>query len=303
MLFGKLRNRKLRKLIIDACENGDLEHLKTLTASNGPAAILLDDDPSRLTALHHAAAGGSLEVVGFLLAAPVRADPSASRRNNFTPLHAAAMFGHTAVCEALIAAGADVNTQTQPQGYSPLHSAAFEGHEKTIALLLQHGADPTLLNHREERPADTAKRTGKHSASRLLETGADNSSDTTDEGSGSPMIESIAWGEVEVFGIGRFRDVKVWPGGARSWDWQDTGTRHVPGIQRSDVEELVEKGCEVILLSRGMHLRLQTQPETIRYLESCGIEVIVAESKACVKRYNELATRGVRVGALIHSTC
>ncbi len=110
-------------------------------------------------------------------------------------------------------------------------------------------------------------------------------------------------GVVEVAGFGQFRDVKIWPGGARTWDWRETGTRHVPGIQTADVTKLVEKGCEVIVLSRGMHLRLQTHPKTITYLESRGIEVIVEESKACLQRYNELAASGRRVGALVHSTC
>lgn len=62
------------------------------------------------------------------------------------------------------------NVQTDPQGYAPLHSAAFAGHIKAIRLLLGHGADRTLENYRNERPADTARRTGRTEAIRLLET-------------------------------------------------------------------------------------------------------------------------------------
>jgi len=33
---------------------------------------------------------------------------------------------------------------------------------------------------------------------------------------------------------------KLFPGGLREWDWRETGTRHVPGIQHADVQELIE---------------------------------------------------------------
>jgi uncharacterized protein len=77
---------------------------------------------------------------------------------------------------------------------------------------------------------------------------------------------------------------------------------NVPGIQPADVAELVELGCGVMVLSRGMELRLQVMPETLRTLEDAGIRVHVAETSAAVKLYNEL-TMNHRVGGLFHSTC
>ena len=45
----------------------------------------------------------------------------------------------------------------------------------------------------------------------------------------SPAIHHDAWGRVEVAGEPRpFKDVKLYPGGAREWDWGETGTRHRP---------------------------------------------------------------------------
>jgi hypothetical protein len=118
----------------------------------------------------------------------------------------------------------------------------------------------------------------------------------------SPRIQDIAWGVTEVEGIGRGKDVKLWPGGGREWDWSETGTRHVPGILPADVQELIDHGADVLVLSRGMELRLQTAPETLRLLEQLGIEVHIVESKAAAALYNELgATRAA--GCLIHSTC
>ena len=37
-----------------------------------------------------------------------------------------------------------------------------------------------------------------------------------------------------------FRDAKLFPGGSRKWDWNETGTHHTPGIQPADVKELLE---------------------------------------------------------------
>lgn len=148
---------------------GDVAALTQLVAAHGGRAVRMDGDPMELTALHWAAASGSVEAVRFLLAPSVEADPQAARGNNFTPLHSAAMQGHAAVCEVLLAAGAGVNVQTDPQGYAPLHSAAFAGHVEAIRVLLAHGADRGLVNYRNERPADTARRTGQTEAVRLLE--------------------------------------------------------------------------------------------------------------------------------------
>ena len=148
---------------------GDLDFLQRIAASEGIAAVRLDNDPQELTSLHMAAAAGQMTVVEYLLSPAIGADPRAARMNEFTPLHAAAMKGHAAICEVLLRAGASVNIQTKPQGYAPLHSAAFAGHVGAIKVLLANGANRDLLNYRNERPADTAKRQGQAEAVELLE--------------------------------------------------------------------------------------------------------------------------------------
>jgi len=119
----------------------------------------------------------------------------------------------------------------------------------------------------------------------------------------SPLITHIAWGEMEIEGLGSARDVKLWPGGARAWDWHETGTHHVPGIQVGDVEELVANGAQVVVLSRGMELMLHTCPETMTYLDTRNVAHHFAETNEAVRIYNELARHGSRVGGLFHSTC
>ena len=118
----------------------------------------------------------------------------------------------------------------------------------------------------------------------------------------SPRITHISWGRMEVDGLESGKDFKLYPGGGRPWDWNETGTRHVPGIQPADVQELLEKGSAVVVLSRGMDLVLQTCPETLELLRQSGVEVHVEETRAAVQLYNRLAdTRPV--GGLFHSTC
>ena len=46
----------------------------------------------------------------------------------------------------------------------------------------------------------------------------------------SPRIAGLAWGQIEIEGVGTFRDAKAFPGGAREWDWHETGCAQIPGI-------------------------------------------------------------------------
>ncbi|BCB91357.1 hypothetical protein Psuf_086700 [Phytohabitans suffuscus] len=78
--------------------------------------------------------------------------------------------------------------------------------------------------------------------------------------------------------------------------------RALPGIQPADVEELLARGATVVVLSRGMRLRLEVDPRTLTLLRERGVEVRVAETTEAVRVYNELAGT-TAVGGLFHSTC
>ena len=79
----------------------------------------------------------------------------------------------------------------------------------------------------------------------------------------SPRISTLAWGRLRVEGRGTFKDAKLFPGGARAWDWRETGTRHVPCIQPADVVGPVARGAVEAVLSKGMLERLRVAPETL----------------------------------------
>jgi len=108
---------------------------------------------------------------------------------------------------------------------------------------------------------------------------------------------------MEIDGVGVGKDFKLWPGGGREWDWRETNTHHVPGIQPADVKELLDNGTRTVVLSRGMLLMLRTSRETLELLEERHIAVHVAETKAAAEIYNGLVSGGEAVGGLFHSTC
>jgi hypothetical protein len=107
---------------------------------------------------------------------------------------------------------------------------------------------------------------------------------------------------MEVAGLAPGRDFKLYPGGGREWNWRETNTHHVPGIQPADVAELLENGSQIMVLTRGMQLVLRTCPETLELLREREVHVYVEETKAAVELYNRLA-KTERVGGLFHSTC
>jgi hypothetical protein len=119
----------------------------------------------------------------------------------------------------------------------------------------------------------------------------------------TPKITRCDWGKTELKNGQTYKDVKIWPGGARAWDWNETGTSHQPGIQPADVEELLENGAEYIVLTRGFHKRLHTKAETVHLIKQKGLDYDILETGEAVERINELIDQGEAVGALIHSTC
>lgn len=120
----------------------------------------------------------------------------------------------------------------------------------------------------------------------------------------SPLILSHDWGHLKIEDLqSDFKDAKLYPGGARPWNWRESGTRHDPGILPDDVEDLIERGAEILILSRGVFERLRVSPTTLEMLERRQIYYEVLSTADAIARYNDLVASGARVGALIHTTC
>lgn len=71
--------------------------------------------------------------------------------------------------------------------------------------------------------------------------------------------------------------------------------------------ELLEHGCKIIILSRGMQEMLHISKETLQLLKDKKMkenkDYFIVQSEKAVELYNKYAKRRERVGALIHSTC
>ncbi len=118
----------------------------------------------------------------------------------------------------------------------------------------------------------------------------------------SPKITGLLWGEIATE-AGIFRDAKLWPGGGRDWNWNETETDHTPGVQPADVQELLDNGAHHIVIGNGQQEHLEVTEETINTVSAHGVELEILPTQKAVDRYNELAETGDPVGALIHTTC
>ena len=99
-----------------------------------------------------------------------------------------------------------------------------------------------------------------------------------------------------------YKDAKLFPGGSREWNWRETGTGHLPGIQPDDVQELLDHGARVVVLSRGMKECLEVPRATLDFLEAQQVQAHVLPTAEAVKLYNQLAEEEP-VGGLFHTTC
>ena len=118
----------------------------------------------------------------------------------------------------------------------------------------------------------------------------------------SPPITSDSWGRIEITDQ-VFKDAKLWPGGARDWDWNETGTDHGAGVQPADVHELLDHGADHVIIGRGREGRLTVHHDTTALLDDRAVTYEVLDTADAIARYEALRAQGTAVAALIHTTC
>ena len=122
------------------------------------------------SALTFAARGGHIQVVRQLVEAGIELTSSGGANEcDFTPLLAAALYGHDAVLRFLLDRGCDVNFRTSTSGLTPLMVAALNGHMKTAQILVERGADPNVTNADNRTALDIASMRMKREVAAYLE--------------------------------------------------------------------------------------------------------------------------------------
>ncbi|XP_060794567.1 ankyrin repeat and SAM domain-containing protein 1A-like isoform X8 [Neoarius graeffei] len=125
-------------------------------------------DSNGYTPLHHAALNGHSEVVELLLKND--AVTNVADNKGCYPLHLAAWKGDQRIVRLLIHKGTSypkLNEQNN-DNETALHCAAQYGHSEVVRVLLEELTDPTMRNNRFETPLDLAALYGRLEVVKLL---------------------------------------------------------------------------------------------------------------------------------------
>ncbi|XP_075955861.1 ankyrin repeat and SAM domain-containing protein 1A isoform X7 [Anarhichas minor] len=125
-------------------------------------------DSTGYSPLHHAALNGHSEVVEALLRN--EALTNIADNKGCYPLHLAAWKGDEHIVKLLIHQGPShprLNEQNN-DNETPLHCAAQYGHSQVVRLLLEELTDPTMRNNKFETPLDLAALYGRLEVVKLL---------------------------------------------------------------------------------------------------------------------------------------
>ena len=164
-LAGVLMSNLNSDSIFTACRNGNVERVRKYVLDGG---CVREPDEYRMTMLHHAAFGGSVEVVDLILKSSKEApEIDAADAEGWTPLHYACDRGHAAIANRLIDEGANVNAKDTMRK-TPLHLCSSKGSVAVVNVLLARGAAKGMKSVAGLDAATYAQENGHHEIVTLL---------------------------------------------------------------------------------------------------------------------------------------
>eukprot|EP00729_Bicosta_minor_P016284 gene16284-17436_t len=140
---------KWHHILIVKAGAGDLEGLKAHLDAPLDGGINLDYKipdvlGGGITALYYAAQECQAAVVQELIDRGASVDEAT--KDGATPLFIASEFGCLMAVDALLEAGASLDTAMAPDGSTPLIVATDKGHAMVVEKLLRAGANPNIAN-------------------------------------------------------------------------------------------------------------------------------------------------------------
>jgi hypothetical protein len=112
------------------------------------------------------------------------------------------------------------------------------------------------------------------------------------------MIDSYEFGRIVINGKRYDSDLIVFSDKVRSGWWRKEGHR----LHVEDLKEVLEVKPEVLVVGTGYSGLMTVPPETRKYIESKGIELMVQKTTEACETFNRLV-KSRKVVAALHLTC
>ena len=136
-----LKQHPQKQMAITAVQENDVRLVKFLLEIDYYVNVKFDADR---TLLFYAITHGRLEIVKLLVEAGAIIN-ARTKHKSFLPIHEAAYYGFSEICEYLISKGALVNGEDNNK-MTTLHFAASRGHLPCVEILVRNGANTAAKN-------------------------------------------------------------------------------------------------------------------------------------------------------------
>ena len=112
------------------------------------------------------------------------------------------------------------------------------------------------------------------------------------------MINSYDFGRIVINGKRYNSDLIVFSDKVKDGWWRNEGHR----LHVEDLKDVLEAKPEVLVVGTGYSGMMTVPPETRKYVESEGIELIAQNTREACKTFNHLV-KSRKVVAALHLTC
>lgn len=124
------------------------------------------------------------------------------------------------------------------------------------------------------------------------------------------LIQKMEWGKVWTDDSGVNQDILLTPDGVIRWNWDTDDTHHNTGVSPAVFNDTLSKQLPIdyLILSTGWKGELYISQELRTYLKKLRSEkliskLVIRDSGAAAKLYNDYVSQGFRVMLFLHTTC